>query len=83
MLFRSVTVGYLQPIPALKIPLWQVFVSNIIFYLIFLFLIFFIYSVQIGGGSWGGDYGSSYGGGPVREGGYSQRSQGPYGGKFK
>ncbi|GFY75141.1 hypothetical protein TNIN_195911 [Trichonephila inaurata madagascariensis] len=34
-----------------------------------------------GGGGWGGDYGSSYGGGPVRSsGGYSQRSQGPYGG---
>ncbi|XP_054706193.1 heterogeneous nuclear ribonucleoprotein A1, A2/B1 homolog isoform X2 [Uloborus diversus] len=29
-----------------------------------------------GGGGWGGDYGSSYGGGPVRGGGYSQRSQG-------
>lgn len=32
-------------------------------------------------GGWGGDFGSSYGGGPVRgSGGYSQRSQGPYGG---
>lgn len=35
------------------------------------------------GGGWGGDYGSGYGGGPVRgSGGYSQRSQGPYGGKI-
>lgn len=34
-----------------------------------------------GGGGWGGDFGSSYGGGPMRGStGYSQRSQGPYGG---
>lgn len=35
-----------------------------------------------GGGGWGSNFGSSYGGGPMRGSstGYSQRSQGPYGG---
>lgn len=39
-------------------------------------------SSDYGSGGWGDDYSSGYGGGPVRSNGYSQRSQGPYGGGY-